>query len=658
MKNLSHYKFLLIVISSLFTTSLIFAQKAPIKFGKVSKEELEMKVYDKDTTAEAVILTDYGVSEIRYVQNEGFVLVFTNHTRIKILKKNGLDYANVDVRLYSLRTNVDEDMSALKAQTYNLVNGKIVSTKLSRKEVFDEDESKHWKLKKFALPNVKVGSVIEYKYTVTSEFFYIKPWYFQTTIPVVWSEYRTVIPEYYKFKRFLGHYISPDISESNNSSETFPGGGTYFAETNRYVYKDIPAFRNEDYITTPKDYLAKIEFEHLLTNIPGSFYKSYTTSWSQICDRMLDRDDFGRALNRKGIVKDLTELINLSDDVEKKINAAYYLINKKMKWNDYYGVYAENTLKSAYKDLEGSAAEINLLLVNLLRSVGVQSHPVLLSTRSHGKVNIYYPKQSSFNYVVVMAKVNGKNILLDASRDFLVPGNLPFNCINGQGLVVTKGKPQWVNLKSNENYTKNIAVMMSLGESGLSATMHRKTNGLGARDLRNKIAKDGKEKYIENYIEKQSEWEIEEFELENEANVKKPVVEKIKISDFSNIDVESDLIYLPAIVVDIESENPFTSELRKYPVDFAVPISSKYMITFTLPKGYAVDEMPKNASISLPNKDASFLFKIQKQNGVLQIYCVTKINKTMFLPEEYKLLHEFYTLVTEKLNEQIVLKKI
>ena len=36
------------------------AQKAPVEFGKIEKADLEMRVYDKDTSAVAVILCDYG----------------------------------------------------------------------------------------------------------------------------------------------------------------------------------------------------------------------------------------------------------------------------------------------------------------------------------------------------------------------------------------------------------------------------------------------------------------------------------------------------------------------------------------------------------------------------------------------------------------------
>jgi transglutaminase-like putative cysteine protease len=637
----------------------LHAQKKIVKFGKITKEELEMSVYDKDTSAEAVILFDYGISEIVYSPDKGFVLQFVNHTRIKILKKEGLEYANVEIPLNIGRTNVCERLGSLKAQTYNLENNKIVISKLSRKNVFKEDVSKHLKLEKFALPNVHVGSVIEYKYTISSEFFYIKPWYFQSDIPIIWSEYQTFIPEYFEFKDFLGNYLSPYIQESNSLSVSFPGGGgTYQLNKKRYVYKDVPAFRTEDYITSPKDYLAKIEFEHLLTKIPGRGVETYTSSWKEICNKLMIRDDFGAALNRSGIVKDLVPLIKDNDKPEQKMISAYNLLRKKMKWNGYYGIFAETTLRAAYNKNEGSAAEINLLLVNLLRAVGIEAYPTLLSTRSHGKINKYYPKQSSFNYVVAFVKINGKHLFLDASDDYVTPGELPFQCLNGEGLVVLQTTPQWIKLRSKETYRKSIFVLMKVNEDKFKADLMKRSYSLDARKLRYNILKKGKKEYIEEYTNKKENWEIENYIIQNETDLSKPVIEKISISEFSNIDTDADLIYLPAIIVDDDITNPFTSEERKYPVDFGVPISIKYNLIFQIPDGYEIDEAPKSSVISLPERAAMFVYKTQKQNNMLQIICQININRTLFLPEEYKLLHDFYTHVTEKLNEQIVLKKI
>ena len=85
------------------------AQKAPIKFGDVSNEVLSMTTYDKDSTASAVILADYGTSTISYTQNSGFSLDFERITRIKILRKEGLSWGDFSISLY--RDGSDDESS-------------------------------------------------------------------------------------------------------------------------------------------------------------------------------------------------------------------------------------------------------------------------------------------------------------------------------------------------------------------------------------------------------------------------------------------------------------------------------------------------------------------------------------------------------------------
>src|SRR5690606_42045312 len=70
------------------------AQKPPIKFGDVSLEEVKMSQYALDSAATAVVLCDYGESDLKYDQNQGFYLTFDRITRIKILTRDGYDHAN------------------------------------------------------------------------------------------------------------------------------------------------------------------------------------------------------------------------------------------------------------------------------------------------------------------------------------------------------------------------------------------------------------------------------------------------------------------------------------------------------------------------------------------------------------------------------------
>ena len=657
MKNPNRSRIFVVVILLIFS-SLLYSQKEPVKFGKVSTEELEMKTYPKDSLVEAVVLTNYGYSEIKYNTDKGFYLQFTNLSRIKILTKDGLKHANVKIPLQVSGNGKEETLSSIKAQTYNLENGKVVISKLDKKDIYEEDINKYHKIRKFALPNVKAGSVIEYKYVITSNLFYLKPWFFQTTIPVIRSEYRTTIPDFFKFKTFLNDYIPPDINETSNSSMAHSNAGNYLVNRNRYVYKDLPAFRNEDFITTPLDYLAKIEFELLSANFPREGEKNFTLTWPQICNNLISSVNFGGQLTKHSFLSDIISGIDPSWSDEQKLNSAYEQLKKKMKWNGFYGIYINSTLSNAYKKGEGSTADINLMLVSLLKALKFEAYPVLLSTRSHGKINMLYPKQSSFNYVVVIAKLNDNYLLLDAVSDFTKPGELSFDCLNGDGLVVIKDMPKWIPLREGETFKKGISVVAKFTEDGLTAEMSRQSYSLTAQNLRNKIAGTGLKKYIDDYKNNQENWTIDDYKIENGLDPAKPVREKITISAFNNIDTEADMIYLPAILVEENIENPFTDEKRIYPVDFGAPKSTTYFLTMTIPEGYEPEELPESGLLKLPGNAGKFMYTSKSMNGMIQVYCQISITKTKFTPEEYELLRSFYGQIAEKLNEQIVLKKI
>lgn len=94
-----------------------------------------------------------------------------------------------------------ENVNSVKGFTYNLEGGKVQKDRLNNSAVFDEQTSEYWFAKKFTMPNVKEGSVIDVSYTITSDFVCnLRDWEFQHSIPVVWSEYRARIPEYFDYK--------------------------------------------------------------------------------------------------------------------------------------------------------------------------------------------------------------------------------------------------------------------------------------------------------------------------------------------------------------------------------------------------------------------------------------------------------------------------
>jgi len=194
-------------LSALLLSFIIYAQKAPIKFGDIPKADLVMTTYPEDESAPAVILEDYGEAYVSITASNASLIV-KRHVRIKILKKEGLKWADIAIQLYHSGA-AHEKVSNLKAVTYNLENGKITEHKLSKDGIFRERFNRNFNVEKFTMPNVKEGSVLEYSYTIYSDFIANFPnWQFQYTIPVRLSEYWEIIPDFFVMEKYMQGYIA------------------------------------------------------------------------------------------------------------------------------------------------------------------------------------------------------------------------------------------------------------------------------------------------------------------------------------------------------------------------------------------------------------------------------------------------------------------
>jgi hypothetical protein len=368
-----------------------FAQEKPtkpktFKYGKISLEEFDTKVSGVDSAASAIALFDVGKGYFELSPKTGdFVYVFERHTRYKIINKTGYDYANLELQFY--KQNTDETkLDYMEAATYNLEGGKIVPSKLSKDAKFSEKQDKNYTLKKFALPNVKEGSIVEYKYRISSDFiFTLRPWYFQRAIPTLYSEYDITIPEYYKYKVNAAGYVYLNPTRDITNQSFFINGQSISLQSVHLHYQaeNIPGLKQENYITTMEDYVSKVGFELSSITIPGQVYKEFTSSWPKIVKGLKDEENFGSFINKRGhsktILKDILKGETKPDTVMQLI---FDYVKNNIKWNDDYNMYtSETNPKTIFEKKTGNTADINLCLLNLLAEANITASPVLLSTR-------------------------------------------------------------------------------------------------------------------------------------------------------------------------------------------------------------------------------------------------------------------------------------
>ena len=436
------------------------AQKSPIKFGDVSLEELNMKIYEKDSSAEAVVLVDYGEADLSILKDMA-KLKFERHVRIKILKKEGLRWADATIKLYD-EGGDSEGVNGLKATTYNLEDGKIVATKMSKDNVFKERYNRFFKLQKFTLPAVREGSVIEYSYTISSDLFtYFPNWEFQKEIPVVHSEYWAMIPEFFLYEKYMQGYLSAANYEVVNKP-----GTTHNVNAHHWVMKNVPAFKAEPYMTTEDDYISRINFALSHISFPGQPIQEVMGSWQKLNENLLESESFGKAITGSGFLKQQVEtIIAGKTEPEQKIEAIHNYVKENIKWDGYMD-YSAATLKKIMEEKKGTTGDINLLLASMLYKAGFVVDMILVSTRDHGTVRKEFPMSRQFNYVVCAVKLPDKTILLDATEPFLPMNVLPERCLNGEGLVISKTNHGWMNLQTKMKAKTVVSADLTLNPEG------------------------------------------------------------------------------------------------------------------------------------------------------------------------------------------------
>lgn len=634
-----------------------FAQTFVHEFGKFSQEEFTFNKYDKDPSAEAVVIYDIGESFFT-MGNDGFELVFEHKMKIKILTKAGIDWAQIEIPFY-VENNRAELIDELKGNTYNYENAQLRVSRLDPLTAHDEKINEHWINRKFAMPDVKEGSVIEIYYKIRSPYYFnFRSWEFQHEIPVIYSEYSARMIPFYEYIYILQGTTKFDSSRTYTvPSSTSPFQGvTYDDKVYSFVLKDIPAFKDESFITSPDDYLIKIDFQLAAVHYPNGNDQPIMTTWEKLSEELLDDITFGKFVtNCKKKGKDIVDTMKFdSPTLAAKARKIDNFVKSNINWNGYSSKFTSQSVKDLLNKKTGNSADINLLLAGLLNYAGIEANPVIISTRDHGKIKLDYPFQHFFNYVIVSAKLDSSTVLLDATEPFSNFSEIPARCINEKGLVVKKGKAEWTNLKSkslsNENYyidmqlSKNIDSLKQncrLISSGFEAIYYRNKYTSSYNDLKSSLIRQD-QTTSDSIVSKNMNVINQPFELKFTTNETTEIVDgKIIISPFGSFPI---------------SKNPLVQPIRSYPVDMIYRKAKNFATVINLPDGYKLLSKPVDMKVN--NSLVKIVFTTENTDPKnIKVTGIYEFKKDVYDPTEYVEIKRYFKMIVDKFSEKIVIDK-
>ena len=663
-----------LIILICFISVNFFGQKREL--GKVTVDELKQKNHSTDSSAVAAIMFKVGDVIFDYTQQDGFFINTTIRTKIKIYKKEGYDWANFEMLLYN-EASAKQTLEIKSAYTYNLVGDKIEKTKLKSEGEFNEKVNKYWSKKKITMPNVKEGSIIEIEYTIKDEGTgLIDEWTFQDQIPVDYSEYNTYIPEYYVYNPYFRGWLAPKITkedfrktielrnrESEGNSRMYTTVNvsevSYILKKTSYILESIPAIKNESFTNNIKNYISSLVLELAMTKFPNAMTQSYSTDWETVTKKIYENSDFGPELNKTGYFeKDIDVLLKGVTSPAEKTAIVFNFVKDRMNWNEMNGYSCQNGVKSAYQDKTGNVADINLMLISMLRYAGLEANPILISTRSNGIA--LYPSRSAFNYVIAGIEVENQIILLDATNKYSLPGILPIRDLNWFGRVVRKnGSSAIVNLTPDKKSIDVVTLMGVIKEDGeIEGKVRKKSFDYNAFIFRNNFNGVSKDSYIEKLERENNGLEILEYEVQNSLVLNEPIVENYSFKTNNSVEIIGGKMYFSPLLYFALSENPFKQENREYPVDFIFPNQDSFRVSLTIPDGYVVESLPEPKLIALPENIAKFSYEVSKTNNQVQLSYSLDLNRVVIENVYYEALKNFFKELVNKNTERIVLKRI
>ena len=645
-------QFLLLIMIFIGFQSSLKSQNFNNDYGKIGVADQEFNSYAKDKNAEAVVISDAGTSYFDRT-SDYFELIYERTTRLKVLKEAGIKWASIEIPYYR-EGEIFEDVYDIEACTYNFENGYWSRTSLDIKNCQEEKVNEYWNLKKFAMPNVKEGSIIEYRYKVRSQFFFnMRDWEFQWKIPVISSKYVTKMIPFFQYTWLLQGAAKFDSQKSYED----PGFERQFGYTKfhdmiyEYAMKDIPAFKDEEFIASADNYIIKLNFQlsKIFDYQGGSF--NVLTTWPDLVKDLIKHEDFGGYLRKaEGLASKLFDLNSLSVLPEQqKFDTILNYVKSNYKWNGINGKYASKSPKAFMKDRLGNDADINLFTVGLLNAVGVKSYPVILSTRNNGKIKYDYPFSHFFNYVVITTEIDGKIILADATATLSPNNRIPQKCVNDKGLVIRKDRLDWVGLRTPYLSTSKKIIALDLSDTVQHATVKSYFTEYFALDNRTDYGINTR-LIKKNLLDKGYALVDSSIVVKNQTDIKEPYI--LNFSVTGNPEKVNDKIYVSPFLHEVISENPLKQPTRNYPVDMIYPKKMSFFSEISIPQGYKVDFIPLNDKIKNDQFEMDYLTSVT--DSKIDIYLIYYFKIPVYDASEYAKLKYYYNEIINKGSEKIV----
>ena len=583
-----------VVATGIFCFSLPVAAQSGwgLPWGHMIPTEADRDALEFDPSAGASVVFDRGLITV----GPGFKFTFERHRRIQIFRTDAYRFANVEIPYHS-----SEQIEYVEAHTLTK-DGSKVDVQLSD---MHEARTGEWRKLVFAFPEVQPGCVVEFRYKVRSHnFYYLRPWVFQSEIPTERSELSVKLPENFEYAAVVNNsdfVTGPDTVEIASVSHESGKIRLFTWRTH-----SLPPLTPEPYMASILNHRVLLDFQ-IVRYKDGNNVREFVDTWEDVAGQV--RRVYAPLLKADptwpiwGVVPtDLrkSDLIRQKRDLARRI---YGFVRDSVALSGVAVSVYDSELRSARMVMaqrRGNPLEKNLLFAALLRYHGFDAWPVLISRRSHYHFDSRDHRLEQFDHAIVLVDIEGEEIFCETGTPSAWMGYLPPNDQVDAGVVI--GREDIENVVIDLPAPPVDREVLADGEvyvlpdGSARGTLNLSLGGQAAYELLCALADQDTIGYLHE------KWlpGIRTGRIQIERDIENEWAPIHLTADFvwpNAADVDGNrLLIRPAMIHALRS-NPFLTSHRRYPISFDTPWSEDCRMVWRVPQGYQFGELPSGREV-------------------------------------------------------------
>lgn len=616
-------KFKIYFIFSFILLQLNLAQSTKFEFGKISEEEYSYSIVPFEPDASAVILSEYGELQMK---NYGYVI--KQHIRKKILKQEAVK-GNILEFTYNPKNKYNR-VKINNVQVYNQDHNEVIISKLNKKDIIEESIDENTSRIIYAIPNLKVGSIIEYETeNVSTADLYSTPWNFQNDYPTLKSKLDIRMHTDFDYRIYL---IGQKLNEKYGNRKT----------NKSWEIENVPSVKKFNKVYNIRDFKETIGFQYTAEqDWHGTIFSSPTwTLFRSVFTKKIETNLRGTNFNEIAL-----KIQNGSSQLETYKNVIEY-VRKNYKTDNSKSIDKISNFNSGILRTKiGSNLELVILVNKLLKSKGIESHLVINSFRGRGRLIMNFPIVSRISNIQNMSVLDNQIYLFDENILKIVDDSFKekiiFPYLDYYNQLVLK-------LESKQDEFFNINPPIS--ESYLINEIEFKQDDIKMKSL-NKFKgyfnKDNQKKYdfpMFNELVYSSE------DLNNQgeySSINKIFASKGKKIDYFGFEFpfNEDLNFL-----NIEKD-------RKYQVELDFPFQKVIQFKSRIPNDFTLQQEEFNKEIKALGNKLQYKQHIEINNNEFVISYILLVNQSIITNKELKEYSDFLNKIIERNKDTVILMK-